>query len=45
MTKMAKCHEWSAYSEVETFWTDFLRSLADSGLRSVKLVIAPSRQI
>jgi len=27
-------------SEAETFWTDFLRSLADRGLRSVKLVIA-----
>ncbi len=27
-------------SEVETFWTDFLRSLADRGLRGVKLVIA-----
>ena len=27
-------------SEVETFWTGFLRSLADRGLRGVKLVIA-----
>jgi len=27
-------------SEAETFWTDFLRSLADRGLRGVKLVIA-----
>ncbi len=27
-------------SEAETFWTDFLRSLADRGLRSVKLVVA-----
>ena len=27
-------------SEAETFWTDFLRSLADRGLRRVKLVIA-----
>jgi len=26
-------------SEAETFWTDFLRSLADRGLRGVKLVI------
>ena len=27
-------------SEAETFWTDFLRTLADRGLRGVKLVIA-----
>lgn len=27
-------------SEAETFWTEFLRSLADRGLRGVKLVIA-----
>jgi len=27
-------------SEAETFWTDFLRSLADRGLRGVKLVIS-----
>jgi putative transposase len=27
-------------SEAETLWTDFLRSLADRGLRGVKLVIA-----
>lgn len=27
-------------SEAETFWMDFLRSLADRGLRGVKLVIA-----
>jgi putative transposase len=27
-------------SEAETFWTDFLRSLADRGLRGIKLVIA-----
>ncbi len=27
-------------SEAEMFWTDFLRSLADRGLRGVKLVIA-----
>ena len=26
-------------SEAETFWTGFLRSLADRGLRGVKLVI------
>jgi len=32
-------------SETETFWTGFLRSLAARGLRGVKLVIAPSRQI
>src|SRR6056297_285720 len=28
-------------SEAETFWTDFLRSLADRGLRGVKLIVAP----
>jgi len=27
-------------SEAETFWTDFLRSLAERGLRGVKLVVA-----
>jgi transposase-like protein len=27
-------------SEAEVFWTEFLRSLADRGLRGVKLVIA-----
>ena len=27
-------------SEAETFWTEFLRCLADRGLRGVKLVIA-----
>jgi putative transposase len=27
-------------SEAETFWTDFLRTLADRGLRGVRLVIA-----
>lgn len=27
-------------SEAEKFWTDFLRSLADRGLRGVKLVVA-----
>jgi hypothetical protein len=27
-------------SEAETFWTDFLRSVADRGLRGVKLVVA-----
>lgn len=27
-------------SEAETFWTDFLRSLADRGLRGVKLVVS-----
>ena len=27
-------------SEAETFWTEFLRSLADRALRGVKLVIA-----
>jgi transposase-like protein len=26
--------------KAETFWTDFLRSLADRGLRGVKLVLA-----
>jgi len=29
-------------SEAEVFWTDFLRSLADRGLRGVQLVIAAS---
>ncbi len=28
-------------SEAETFWTEFLRSLANRGLRGVKPVIAP----
>ena len=27
-------------SEAEPFWADFLRSLADRGLRGVKLVVA-----
>ncbi len=31
-------------SEAETFWTDFLRSLADRGLRGVKLVIADAHR-
>ena len=31
-------------SEAETFWTGFLRSLADRGLRGVKLVIADDRK-
>jgi putative transposase len=31
-------------SEAEPFWTDFLRSLADRGLRGVKLVIADNHQ-
>jgi transposase-like protein len=30
----------AGHSEAEVFWTDFLRSLADRGLRGVKLVIA-----
>lgn len=30
----------SGPSEAEAFWTDFLRSLADRGLRGVKLVVA-----
>ncbi len=30
----------SGPSEAETFWKSFLRSLADRGLRGVKLVIA-----
>jgi len=29
-------------SEAEVFWDEFLRSLADRGLRGVKLIIAPS---
>ena len=32
-------------SEAETFWSAFLRSLADRGLRGGKLVIAPFQQI
>ena len=31
-------------SEAETFWTEFLRSLADRGLRGVKLVIADGQK-
>ena len=31
-------------SEAETFWTDFLRSLADRGLRGVKLVVADNHK-
>ena len=31
-------------SEAETFWTDFLRSLARRGLRSVKLVISDAHE-
>jgi transposase-like protein len=31
-------------SEAEVFWTEFLRSLADRGLRGVKLVIADDHQ-
>lgn len=31
-------------SEAKTFWTDFLRLLADRGLRGVKLVIADDRK-
>ena len=30
----------AGHSEAEVFWTDFLRSLADRGLRGVRLVIA-----
>ena len=30
----------AGHSEAEAFWTDFLRSLADRGLRGVRLVIA-----
>jgi transposase-like protein len=30
-------------SEAEVFWGEFLRSLADRGLRGVKLIIAPTR--
>lgn len=32
------------HSEAETFWTDFLRSLARRGLRGVKLVISDSHE-
>ena len=31
-------------SEAETFWTDFLRSLAHRGLRGVKLVISDAHE-
>ena len=31
---------YAGHSEAEVFWTDFLRSLADRGLRGVRLVIA-----
>ena len=31
-------------SEAETFWTDFLRSLANRGLRDVKLVISDAHE-
>ncbi len=31
-------------SEAETFWTDFLRSLARRGLRGVKLVISDAHE-
>lgn len=31
-------------SEAEPFWTDFLRSLADRGLRGVRLVVADDHQ-
>ncbi len=30
-------------SEAEVFWDEFLRSIADRGLRGVKLIIAPFR--
>mgnify|MGYP002152475223 FL=1 len=30
----------AGHSEAEVFWTDFLRILADRGLRGVKLVVA-----
>jgi transposase-like protein len=30
-------------SETEVFWGEFLRSLADRGLRGVKPIIAPTR--
>ena len=32
------------HSEAEVFWTEFLRSLADRGLRGVKLVISDSHE-
>jgi transposase-like protein len=34
----------AGHSEAEVFWTEFLRSLADRGLRGVKLVIADDRR-
>jgi putative transposase len=30
----------AGHSEAEVFWTEFLRSLAERGLRGVKLVVA-----
>ena len=30
----------AGHSEAEVFWTEFLRSLADLGLRRVKLVMS-----
>ena len=48
----ARCWGTTGASEVEPFWTAFLRSLADSGLREVKMVIddhkglrAPARRV
>jgi putative transposase len=32
-------------SEAETFWTEFLRSLARRGMRGVKLVISDAHQL
>ena len=34
----------AGHSEAEVFWTDFLRSLADRGLRGVKLVISDAHE-
>ncbi len=44
-TAAARCWAWtSAPSEAETFWTEFLRSLARRGLRGVKLVISDAHE-
>ena len=35
----------AGHCEAQVFWTDFLRSLADRGLRRVKLVIADHHKV
>src|SRR2546430_15762185 len=44
---MADARCWASaigVSEAETFWTEFLRSLARRGLRGVKLVISDTHE-